>query len=377
MILSIETQIIFNGRKNPPTWFHPKVTIIPAKPNPVALMTCQSISGSDYFGQVYFSLSHDLGHTWSLPEAIPSLGRRNLKNGLQEGVCDVVPEFHPPTGTVLAVGHNVYYKDGKLTQPDRMRFPVYVVRNAQGQWSDRWKLDWDDPRASAMYTSGCSQRILLPDGHLIFPLSFNDLERADRSVSSARCEFDGAFLQLREFGNALSLPVKRGLLEPSLAFFANRYWMTIRAEDGHGYLSTSADGLHWENQRPWAWENGEALTMSTTQQHWLIHSEALFLVYTRQTEQNINVMRWRAPLFVARVDPEKKCLIQETERVVLPLLGDGVHDPKNVALMGNFHITNVTPHESWVTVGENYAANDWKGDTLLARIRWALPNARV
>jgi hypothetical protein len=377
MIQSIEAHIIFNGRKNPPTWFHPKVTLIPAKPNPVALLTCQSISGSDYFGQVYFSLSHDLGRTWSTPEEIPSLGRQNLKDGLQEGVCDVVPEFHPPTGTVLAVGHNVYYQDGKLTLPDRMRFPVYVVRDARGNWSDRWKLAWDDPRASAMHTSGCSQRILLPDGKLIFPLSFSVLERPDRSVGSALCGFDGSYLHLLKFGNTLSLPVKRGLLEPSLAFYDNRYWMTIRAEDDYGYLSTSADGLHWEIQRPWTWENGAALTLSTTQQHWLIHSEGLFLVYTRKTEQNVNVLRWRAPLFVAQVDTHKKCLLRETERVVLPLLGDGVNDPKNVALMGNFHIVNATEHESWVTVGENYPANDWKGDTLLARIRWARPNQRI
>lgn len=377
MIEKIESHVIFNGRQHPPTWFHPKVTMIPGSPNPTALMTCQSISGSDYFGQVYFSLSTDLGKTWSAPEKIHSLGRRNLKSGLQEGVCDVVPEFHPPTGKVLAVGHNVYYKDGKLTMPDRMRFPVYVVRDEKGNWSDRWKMAWDDPRASAMYTSGCSQRVLLPDGKLIFPLSFSVLERRDRSVGSVLCEFTGSYLHVLKFGNVLSLAVKRGLLEPSLAFFENRYWMTIRAEDDHGYLSTSKDGLHWEPQRPWTWETGEPLTMSTTQQHWLIHSDALFLVYTRKAESNLNVMRWRAPLFVAQVNPEKQCLVRESEQVVLPLLGDGIHDPKNVALMGNFHTVNATENESWVTVGENYRENDWKGDTLLARIHWAKPNKRL
>jgi hypothetical protein len=43
--------------------------------------------------------------------------------------------------------------------------------------------------------------------------------------------------------------------------------------------------------------------------------------------------------------------------------------------MGNFHTTNVSPDESWVTVGEWQPKNGLKGDLLLARIRWTKPNA--
>ena len=44
---------------------------------------------------------------------------------------------------------------------------------------------------------------------------------------------------------------------------------------------------------------------------------------------------------------------------------------------GNFHTLNVVPDESWVTVGEWQPKNGIKGDLLLARIRWSVPNALV
>ena len=125
---------------------------------------------------------------------------------------------------------------------------------------------------------------------------------------------------------------------------------------------------------PWACEDGEALTMSTTQQHWLTHSDGLFLVYTRKDKSNSKVLRWRAPLFVAQVDPEKRCLIRSTEQVVLPLVGDGNKDPDNVALMGNFNVTNVSPNESWVTAGEWMPRKSARGDVVLGKIRWSKPN---
>jgi hypothetical protein len=127
----------------------------------------------------------------------------------------------------------------------------------------------------------------------------------------------------------------------------------------------------------WAWDNGEPLTMSTTQQHWLTHSDALFLVYTRRDSSNINVMRWRSPLWMARVDTKRLCLLRDTEQIVLPLVGDGVKAPDEVALMGNFHTTNVNADQSWVTVGEWMPKHEAKGDLLLATIHWTRPNRSI
>lgn len=374
MIEKIESSIIWNGRASGPTWFHPRVCMVPAKPYATALMTCQVTTGSDVFGHVHWSVSLDKGVTWSTPEPIASLGRQKLPDGLEEGICDVVPEYHPQTGTVLAMGHNVYYKNDVLARPNEGRYVVYVVRDPHGRWSKRRNLHWDDPRATAIYTCGCAQRVTLENGDVIVPLSFGPLGRMDRGVGSVLCSFDGQHLVIRRSGNELRLPVGRGLLEPSITRLDGRFYMTIRAEDGHGYVSTSEDGLNWAEQQPWCWDDGKALTMSSTQQHWLTHSDGLFLVYTRRAVENVNVFRWRAPLYVAQVDTRTLRLIRASEWVVLPLIGDGIHNPDHVARMGNFHVVNATPEESWVIIGETLPSEGWKGDTLLARIHWSVRN---
>ena len=98
------------------------------------------------------------------------------------------------------------------------------------------------------------------------------------------------------------------------------------------------------------------------------------LVYNRKDASNVNVIRWRAPLWIAQVDPKTLRLRRDTERVVLPLVGDGVNAPDDVAYSGNFHPVNVTADEAWVTDGEILPKRGWKGDLLLARLRWAKPN---
>lgn len=370
LVAGIEHQVIFHGRKAGTTWFHPRACMVPGAGGPEALMTLQSIGGSDFFGPVHFTVSRDLGRSWTVPEPIPGLGRRKLDAGYEVGVCDVVPEYHEPTRTVLAAGHNVYYKDGRLARPQRERWPVYVVRSADGTWSRPRKLEWGDPRGTEIYTCGCAQRLTLEGGDVLVPLSFGPKGREDRSVTTVRCGFDGRQLVAGRVGNELTNTAGRGLLEPSLAALGGRCYMTIRAEDERGYVTVSDDGLDWQPQRPWAWDDGQPLVMSTTQQRWLVGPDALFLVYTRKAESNVNVFRWRSPLFMARFDPSKLCLVHETERVVLPLVGDGIHDPDHVARMGNFHTVAAAPDESWVTVGETLPHDGWAGDTLLARIRW-------
>lgn len=373
LIEGIHRSLIFNGRERGPTWFHPRACAVPSADGADVLMTLQTIGGSDYFGPVHWTVSRD-GQAWTPPQPVPGLGREPLEGGYEMGVCDVVPEYHPPTRTVLAIGHNVYYRDGRLARPQCARWPVYVVRRTDGTWSERRRLEWDDPRGSAIYTCGCAQRVTLDDGDILVPLSFGPEGREHRSAGTVRCRFDGTDLVIREAGNELTNTAGRGLLEPSLARWRNRFYMTIRAEDERGYVTHSDDGLNWQPPQPWAWDDGEPLAMSTTQQRWLVHSGALFLVYTRKAARNASVVRWRAPLFVAQVDERMLRLVRASERVVLPLVGDGINAPRHVALMGNFHTLAASPRESWVTVGENRPNDGWRGDTLLARIRWSRPN---
>ena len=58
----------------------------------------------------------DVERAGSDSRAGPRAGRG--PRGLAAGVCDVVPEFHPPTGTVLAMGHVVFYRGAGFSNAD-------------------------------------------------------------------------------------------------------------------------------------------------------------------------------------------------------------------------------------------------------------------
>src|SRR6185436_12067028 len=100
----------------------------------------------------------------------------------------------------------------------------------------------------------------------------------------------------------------------------DRFYLTLR-NDQRAYVTTSRDGLHFDAIRPWTFDDGSDLGSYNTQQHWLAHSDGLFLVYTRRGANNDHIIRSRAPLFIARVDPEKLCVIRSSERILIPERG--------------------------------------------------------
>lgn len=369
-IRSIEKIVLRPADAEGPCWFHPRACMIPGTGGrpAQAFMTLQPIMGSDYFGPVHWTTSDDRGGTWSEKRPVPPLGWDPPADGGHEGVCDVVPEWHAASGSVLALGHNVFYRGPKFEKNQPPRCPVFAVWK-DGVWGKRQRLLWDDPRGSQIYTNNCGQRVELPNGDVAMSFTFG-VGETPRCVCGVRCSFDGERLTVRATGNALSNPGGRGLLEPSVTRFGGRFYLTLRAEDERGYVSVSDDGLAYAPQQAWAWDDGEPLTMSTTQQHWLTRPDSLWLVYTRKDASNVNVVRWRSPLFMARVDPQTSRLVRATERVVMPLVGDGVNDPDQVPIMGNFHTTNAAPDESWVTVGCWRPKGGLRGDLLMARITW-------
>ena len=157
----------------------------------------------------------------------------------------------------------------------------------------------------------------------------------------------------------------RGLHEPSITHFEDHYFLTIR-NDLRGYVTRSRDGLQFEPIREWKFEDGQPLGNYNTQQHWVTHRDALYLVYTRRGADNDHVFRHRAPLFMAQVDPERLVVIRETEQILVPERG---------ARLGNFGVTDISQQETWVTVSEwmqpkgveKYGSD---GSVYLARILW-------
>lgn len=368
--MKIEREIIWENRSGKGTsWFHPRCCRLG---DGRLFMSLQSIGGSDFYGQIHESLFD--GKRWSEPAPVAGLGWRTCREGISEGVCDVVPYCHGPTGTVLAIGHNVYYRNGALfdtagdwgPRPEATyyRFPVWSVRSAAGEWGPvRRKLVVPGMEKAPSYSCGSSQWFFKGRNQVYIPLTFGEPGRRDRMVCSTRFAYDGKELVFEERGNTLELPVDRGLLEPSITEFGGRVLMTIRAEDGHGYRSESADGLHWEPAKPWTFDDGEMPEMSTTQQHFLVCGGKLHLVYTRNAGYNTHVTRFRAPLFIAGINDRLE-LIRESEEIVFPMLVEGEH----AAGMGNFQTVPVSENEAVITVGEERWYDGYRGNTLLARI---------
>ncbi len=224
LIAAISKETLWRNRDGKgETWFHPRVCMMPGEEGkPVALMTLQVIGGSDYFGPVHWSLSKDEGKTWSDPQPIAALGRDLVPgrdDGLMAGVCDVTPQYHPQSQSVLALGHVVFYKGEYFARNEQLsRYPVYVTRAQDGTWSQRRILAWDDPRGSHIYSNNCGQRVVTPQGDIQMSFTFGP-EESNRMVAGVHATFDGRNLHVREVGPPLENNKGRGLLEPSVTQF--------------------------------------------------------------------------------------------------------------------------------------------------------------
>ncbi|HSH92513.1 MAG TPA: hypothetical protein VK968_00035, partial [Roseimicrobium sp.] len=206
LVGDIEKVTLRRGRDGSgPTWFHPRACMVPGKAgggHGTVFMTLQTITGSDYFGPVQWITSDDLGKTWTEPQPVPALDRVPLSSGAEEGVCDVVPEWHARTKSVLALGHSVIYSGPKFSANQPPRWPVYAVWR-DGKWGPRRKLDWNDPRGAYIYSNNCGQRVVLPDGDILLAFTFGATKEQPRSVSGVICSFDGETLAVKKVGEEI------------------------------------------------------------------------------------------------------------------------------------------------------------------------------
>jgi len=334
-------------------------------------MTMQKLllTGSDVFYALHNLWSDDLGKTWTEPKLQPVFERQKRGENIEMTVCDFWPKWHAASGKLLGTGHTVWYQDNRV-MPVRKRHTAYAVYDPAAQAWLPWKeLELPGDPRFANAGAGCTQRFDLPNGDILLPIYFKRPEDKVSSTTVVRCRFDGETLRYVEHGDELSTEVPRGFGEPSLAKFGDRFFLTIR-NDQKGYVTSGPDGLHFDEPQPWTFDDGTELGNYNTQQHWVAHSDGLFLVYTRRGADNDHVFRHRAPLFMARVDPQRLCVIRSTERVLVPERG---------ARLGNFGVTEVSPDETWVTAAEwmqPRGVEKWGSDNRVwvAKIKWSKPN---
>lgn len=338
----------FDGRT---FWGQARAGTIPgtADDSPTVVLTAQPAlrSGSD----VYFALSEwrssDCGKTWEGPiEHADTLGRREENDGTTVGICDMTPRWHAATQTLLTTGHTVRYRDDSHPIVARRRDVAYSTYNSSEHiWTPWSTVELPDRPQFKNAGAGSTQRFDLEDGTILLPIYFkaiSDEWDACCSATVLHCAFDGSQLEYLEHGTEMTVEDPRGFAEPSITHYDGRYFLTLR-NDVRGYVAISEDGLHFETPRPWLFDDGTELGNYNTQQHWVTHSNGLFLVYTRRGLGNDHVFRHRAPLMIAEVDPEELVVIRDTERELVPNRG---------ARLGNFAVTDVSPSETWVVVAE-------------------------
>lgn len=357
-------------------WFHPRtaaVSNLGDKGGPLVIMTLQKhLQVSDFYSGLYYMSTRDLGRTWRGPIEIPELAWRKGPGESILAVADVTPGYHPATGKLLAIGAQVYYNpDGTPFEGiDRANQTAYAVYDPQADtWTPWRELEMPDDPKFNFSRNACAQWLVEANGTILLPLYFGKNSHEDFSVTVARCTFNGERLIYANHGTEMTVSGGRGLCEPSLIAFQGKYYLTLR-NDFRGYVTVSDDGLHFGPIIPWQFDDGTELGSYNTQQHWLAHQDGLFLVYTRRGSNNDHVIRHRAPLFIAQVNPSTVRVIRATERILIPERG---------ATLGNFGASPITKRESWVTVNEgvwndDIRARGAKGALFLARVIWETPN---
>lgn len=362
--IQLETVIKRQDPRDKSLWFHPRVTR--GSGNAVVMTVQKLLERSDHFAGLQIMRTNDSGKSWSGPTLYPELDWVKESDKVNIGVADVTPGFHPIAKQFIAVGAQVRYstQGQQLDDKPRSHQTAYSVSRDGVSWNAWQRLEMPQDNEFDFARSACAQWIVEADGSVLLPFYIGTDTKTPFSTTVVRCEFDGAKLKYREHGRVLRLNIKRGLYEPSLVKFKGRFFLTLR-NDLRAYVSISKDGLNFRPVKAWTFDDGEDLGSYNTQAHWLVSGNGLFLVYTRRGANNDHIIRHRAPLFIAQVDPDRLHVIRSTEKMVVPERG---------ATLGNFGVATISDGESWVTVGEgNVDAEAEKrgadGSLFLARVK--------
>lgn len=381
----IKLSTAIKGYDGKTCWVHARAGAIPPgapgnqQQNPLVVMTMQKLllSGSDIFYALNSMRTDNMGKTWQGPLEQKNLSRHTLPDGGEVVVSDFWPQWHAKSKSLLGIGHTVRYYNNRIIHKKNIRATSYATYDPKkNSWSNWNSLKLPDGPEFISSGAGSVQRYDLPNGDILLPVYYKRPEKKLMDAMVIRCNYDGKTLKYLDHGNELSIDFGRGFAEPSITKFGDWFYLTLR-NDKFAYVTRSKDGLHFEPPQKWTFEDGTDLGSYNTQAHWVTHSEGLFLVYTRRGAKNDHVFRNRAPLFIARVNPDKMAIIRSSERTLVPERG---------ARLGNFGVVDVNANETWVIVSEwmqthgpNYVMpvdNKYGSDNsvYVSKILWNQPN---
>ncbi len=348
--MNIELKSIYNGFDFESCWVGPGTAVDSESGFAVLGMARLDLSGSDVFDGSHFAYSTDFGASWTEPTKPDVFSRRPLESG-GSTCCGVFPVWHAPSRQMLGFGHVINYTQDDVVDHHHSR-PIAISRLDIP--TRTWSAPVEIPVPAEIeldYTQVATQFVTMEDGDILMPISVSSHPDLLFTTYVTQLRLNGTSAEIVKWGNGLSVAEPRGLYEPALMKFRGRYYMTLR-NDITGYVTVSDDGFEYETPGEWCFDDGQSLGNYNTQQRWVnLGDEELYLVYTRRGGDNDNVFRHRAPLFIAQVDPERLCILRDSEQVLVPNRG---------ARLGNFSICKVSEDESWVMAAE-WMQNDTAG----------------
>ena len=316
-------------------------------PDGRGIFTCSALylGGMDVYSGLFYAQTSDFGKTWTPFKASKTV-RRVPSGDTEKMFLDPSPFYHSASGKFVILGAMLSYRGNKHLGDHRAAYAVF----------DESSGDFSAPRALpvpfAISGAGCVQVLEKEGGRVLVPISFSSGRKANSSVCVLECSFDGAEFGVEKIGGAISHSVPRGVCEPSIIEASGWYYLSLR-NDETSYIARSRDGLNYEPKVPLKFDDGALVGSYNTQTHWLSSGGSAYLVYTRRGANNDHVFRHRAPLFAARLDPEKLALARSTETAVVPERG---------ARLGNFGCVRVSDSK-WVVVAAEWmqGAGGWRG----------------
>lgn len=309
------------------------------------VMTMQKlyVRGSDLFSPLFVSVSHDGGDSWSEP--VPDEAFiLNSDDGMEIVACDASLLTHKKSGKMIITGAVACYGENDTHPIENAQNKTFysVFDRGTEKFAPIRFIDIPPEYGFRCCNPCCSQFIEDDSGDLLIPVNVCKGRDTYFVTIVMKCSFNGSEIKFKEFGNELEFKSARGLYEPSICKFKEKYYLTLRNDD-YAFYAVSNDGLHFSEPEMWKWDTDEILPSYNTQQHWLICAGKLHLVYTRRAGNNDHVFRHRAPLFIAEVDVEKMRILRHTEQIAAPERG---------ARLGNFGVSYINENHSVITAAE-------------------------
>ncbi len=171
-MLQIELQAAHSGYDRVTCFVHARAAAIPGDPPAVVItMHPLRLTGCDVFYEIYDMRTDDGGKTWTTPRSCKdTLGRRPVEGGVEEGVCDFVPQWHAKSGMILATGQTNRYVGDNIQPHPRPQSTAYSVYDpAQRTWSHWKKLTTPEPEKFFKEGAGSTQRVDLDNGEILLP----------------------------------------------------------------------------------------------------------------------------------------------------------------------------------------------------------------